>query len=218
MSKTKSKSLKQIASQFSKEMWEVVDFVDMVLKAPNWPSSERKRNRYLKILVELVYCRIVDRYLIHLSEILNSLFLNVPTMLKSNDKIDLEFVLNHKSLDDLVAALVEKKVMDLSFRGMREVARFFEDRLKMPLFNKEEDLKAVILAVEIRNLFTHNRGIVNRAFKSRAPWFECELDTYVNVVTDHLYSQHAALLIRSGEELGARVEEKFTRHTQAEHP
>jgi hypothetical protein len=51
------------------------------------------------------------------------LFTLRPEMLKSNEKVEVQFILEHGSLDELIASITERKVTDLAYKGMKELAR-----------------------------------------------------------------------------------------------
>ena len=161
------------------------------------------------LLANLFYCRIVDTFLVFLSDFLTQLFRVKPEMLRSNEKVDLAFILEHQTMDTLLGSLIERKVTTMAFEGMRTVSRYFDQRLNLPLFSTEEELETAILAVEIRNLFTHNRGIVNRLFRERVPRFKCEIDDTINIVTKGLYGSHASLFMKTAAELSTKASEKF---------
>lgn len=145
------------------------------------------------LLHELAYCYIVDRFLIFISCVVTRVFSCKPETLRSNEKVDIAFVLQHQSMDDLLASLVERKVLDLSFKGLSGVAQYFEDRLGVPLAETEDQLRTAILATEIRNLIVHNRGTVNRLFQSRVPFFPCAIGQRIN--PSEFFHEHAGLFL-----------------------
>jgi hypothetical protein len=130
-----------------------------------------------------------------------------PETLRSNEKVDIAFVLQHQSMDDLLASLVERKVLDLSFKGLSGVAQYFEDRLGVPLAETEDQLRTAILATEIRNLIVHNRGTVNRLFQSRVPFFPCAIGQRIN--PSEFFHEHAGLFLTLIEQLAKRIATKF---------
>lgn len=95
-------------------------------------ETNRTFAKHSSLMIELCYCRIVDTFLTFLSDFLVHLFKLRPEMLKSNEKVDVAFILEHNSLDTLLSSIIERKVISLSFEGMRAIARYFDDRLKFP--------------------------------------------------------------------------------------
>ena len=92
--------------------------------------------------------------------------------------------MEHLRAGDLVAAIVERKVNELSYQGMNDLYRFFDEKLKLPLCTNPDDFKRVALLNDIRNVITHNRGIVNQIFKQKQPNYPAELGSQI-VFKDH---------------------------------
>jgi hypothetical protein len=55
-------------------------------------------------------------------------------------------------LEELLAYVVERRVNDLSYRGMRSLAAYLADRLGFKLFTDAGSLEAAIYAIESRNV------------------------------------------------------------------
>jgi hypothetical protein len=159
--------------------------------------------------MELCYCRIVELFVNYLGDTLVYLFQNRPQMLKSNDKIDVDFILEHTTFEDLINSLIERKVIELSFKGMDTLAKYFTDRLKLTIFTTDSDLRTAILAAEVRNLFIHNQGLVNRHFMERVPFFTCSLGQRIDLVKDGLYLDLTNCLIIAANTLSVSVATKF---------
>lgn len=173
-----------ITARFGNDITELLNFQELFLGAC---VQNPKLGFHLQLVIELAYCRFVDRYLLHVSEVLTALFTLRPEMLRSNEKVEIQFILEHTSMEELVKALIERKVTALAFEGMRKLAHYFDGHLKIPLFDTDEQLEVGVLAVELRNLFTHNQGVVNRLFKQRVPGFDCTLGERLNLI-DAKYS------------------------------
>ena len=62
--------------------------------------------------------RHVENFLNYLSSLLNEIFIQRPEILKSSEKIDLEIVLGHSSIEDLVQTIAERKVENLSYKSL----------------------------------------------------------------------------------------------------
>lgn len=119
-------------------------------------------------LLEMLLSRGVDNYLAYVSDLLASIFTIRPDTLKSeNEKVSLELVLSHTSMDTLVQALAERRVDQLSFKGMRKLSTYLSNQLAFDLFDTKDTAEAIVEIVEIRNIIAHNRGIVNKIFVSR---------------------------------------------------
>jgi hypothetical protein len=109
----------------------------------------------------------------------------------------------------LIAAIVEKKVNELSYHGMKDVTEFFEKKLGLQLFTDRDDLFKAALHVDIRNLITHNRGIVNRIFQQRQPTFPAELGTSIVFKNDREVGEIIGWFVYCARQLDWRAAEKF---------
>jgi hypothetical protein len=82
------------------------------------------------------------------------------------------------------------------------------------LFTKKADLAKAALSVDIRNVITHNRGIVNRLFINRNPQFAEDLGK--RVVLDEQESREMLSTLGYGaRQLDLRAIKKFRLETIA---
>lgn len=136
---------------------------------------------HLQLFLQMMLCRSVDNFLTYLSELLSVIFRTRPEMLKSNETTRLDLILQFKKMDDLISALVEKRVTDLAYQGMRDLSKDLSRKIGFDLFEREEDLARAVRIIEVRNLIVHNRAIVNRLFLSRLPDFTASLGDRVDL-------------------------------------
>src|SRR5579862_1032313 len=92
-------------------------------------------------------------------------------MLQPDKQMTYRFCIEHHIAGDLISAIAEKTVMELTHQSLDVLAKYFERKLNLVLFTKKADLAKAALTVDVRNLITHNRGIVNRLFMQRNPRF-----------------------------------------------
>src|SRR6266511_3891545 len=78
-----------------------------------------RSNRHL--VLQMAVQRSVDNYLTYLSELLALLFRTRPETLRSSETVPLEEVLRHMSMDELIAALAERRVERLAYLGMADL-------------------------------------------------------------------------------------------------
>lgn len=122
---------------------------------------------YGRFIGELMLCRGVDAYLNYISELLALIFRTRPETMKSGEMVRIDSVLEHTSMQDLIAALAARKVHDLSYQGMENLASYLDSKMGFNLFGDASGLRNAVSVVEARNLIVHNRGIVNEVFVSR---------------------------------------------------
>lgn len=126
--------------------------------------DELRRNRL--ILISMLHVRMIDNYFCYLTGILREAFCSRPEILRTSEKIELAEVLSFQSIDDLIVHLVDRKVYELSYKSLVDLDDYFQDRLGIRLVPIEQQ-KALVEAVETRNLIVHNRGIRNKRYCSR---------------------------------------------------
>jgi hypothetical protein len=111
--------------------------------------------------------RLVDNFLCYLSEVIQTVMLKRPELLRSGETIKIEEVLRFSSYKDLVSYLADKKINDLSYGGIKGIAAFLDERTGCALTVGDEEWKLLTVAIELRNIYTHNRGVVNDLFLKR---------------------------------------------------
>lgn len=115
-----------------------------------------------------MYCaRLVEGFLTYLADLLTFVFNSNPAMFQTDQAFDAKFILGFASMEDLRAAIVERKVTSLAMDSLAELAKYFNKVFKFELFAKTYQLEAVQELIEIRNLVVHNRSIVNRTFRQK---------------------------------------------------
>jgi hypothetical protein len=169
---------------------------------------------HTQYLSQMTFCRGVDSFLVYITDLLTMIFEARPEILKSKQQmVSVDFVLEHLAAEDIIPALVERKVNELSYLGMKDVADFFQKKLHLPLFTDEADLVKATIYVDMRNLITHNRGIVNRIFKQRQPAIPAAIGTQIEFEDDSKVGEILGFLVYCSRELDARAATKFNLKT-----
>ena len=92
---------------------------------------------------------------------------------------------------------------------MKKLSNYFQKEHKLPLFGTAEELEVGVTAIEIRNLFVHNRGILNRVFKERATSLSCTIGEPLGLLDGDLVLKHAGTLLQSVNRLQVEIMDKF---------
>jgi len=171
-------------------------------------GATRKLSIYYRLLTEMAFCRAVDNYLIYLTDLLELIFLARPEALRSKEEVRLDFVLAAPTRAKLIKALFDRKVNQLSYQGMRDLAVFLSERLSFELFDRAASLSRAILLVEIRNVVTHNRGIVNDTFLRRVPDSQFPTGKQIKMSIGEV-KDHIAFLAKSVSVIESRAHDKF---------
>ena len=119
---------------------------------------------YDSLVLELILCRAVDGFLVYVAELMALVYTARPETMKSAETLRLDLILENETMEELIAVLVDKRINDLAYKGMRELSRYLSDKLGLQLFGSQKDLERAADIIEVRNLVVHNRGIINRTF------------------------------------------------------
>lgn len=165
---------------------------------PERGPTKQQMDKFVRLMLELQITRTVDQYFAYVADLLTAVFLARPEALRSSEKVDVEFVLRHDTMEELVAALGERRVERLAYAGLRELAESVEERPGLELFASEDDLLRGVRIVEDRNLIVHNRGIVNKTYKRKVPSSTKAVGkrlglNYADVLADIDFLKHSAL-------------------------
>ena len=133
------------------------------------------------VLDEMVFCRGVNSFLTYLADLMTLIYEKYPKKLPSNKQTTYGFCIEHHMAGDLMSALAEATVMELTHQNLDALAKYFKRNLDLVLFTKDTDAANAALCVDIRNIITHNRGIVNRFFIQRNRRFANDLGKCVVV-------------------------------------
>jgi hypothetical protein len=130
------------------------------------PVSRRLR-QFGAFQSENMCIRLVDNFLSYLSASLQAILLKRPEMLRSSETARLEDVLKFTRFKDLISFLADRKINELGYGGLQGIEEFVVERTGLKLVANVETRALLLVAVELRNIYTHNRGIVNDLFLRR---------------------------------------------------
>lgn len=124
-----------------------------------------KRLRSFNVFIsQSMIIGLVDNFLCYLSEIIQLCMISKPDVLKSSEQVIIEDILRFSSMDEIVEFLVERKVNELSYGGVDKLNEFCRSRLGLAIWQCDEERDLLKVAIELRNICSHNRGVVNRIF------------------------------------------------------
>jgi len=123
------------------------------------------------VLGEMVFCRSVNSFLTYLADLMTLIYEKYPKKLPSDKQTTYRFCIEHHMAGDLISALAEKTVTELTHQNLDDLAKHFEKNLDLVLFTKAAQSANAGLCVDIRNIVTHNRGFINRFFIQRNPQY-----------------------------------------------
>jgi hypothetical protein len=211
--------------QFEAYLWKMIVTVDYgkggtapasMPGDPILPESAvgQMKFKHSQYLAEMEFCRAVNSFQTYLAELLTMIFEARPETLKSKKKmVSREFCVEQYAANDLISALAEQTVNELAYQSLKDLADFFNETLHLPLFMDEKDLEAAALNVDIRNLITHNRGIVNRFFLQRHPDYPAQIGARIVFANDGDVGALLGTFVYFARQLDLRAIEKFKLET-----
>lgn len=140
---------------------------------------------HLQFFYEIILARHIENYLVYLSSILNEIFIKRPETLKSSEKVEVETILSHSSLEGLIQSIAERKVNELSYKSIEDLNKYFTDKFNINIANPDE-ISIIIDAIETRNISVHNRCIVNKRYFSKTGKEDFEIGTLRKLSSEDL--------------------------------
>jgi hypothetical protein len=164
---------------------------------------------YRALMFQMMYTRAVDNFLAYVSELIALIFRTRPDTLKSNATVRLETILQFKAMDDLISALTERRVQDLSYKGMKTLSEYLSKRLAFELFIRRDSLERAVEIIEFRNLIVHNRALVDSVFVERMPKYADRIGKTLDVEDEHELPDTLEFLSASALDIDKRASQKF---------
>ncbi|HXA39136.1 MAG TPA: hypothetical protein VNW53_09060 [Phenylobacterium sp.] len=139
----------------------------------------------------------VNNFLCYFSEAIQAAMAKRPEMLRSSATMRVDEVLTFRRRSELVAYLVDRQVNELSYGGLLRMEEYMRDRLGIEPFITEDSRSLMIVAIELRNVHTHARGIINDLFLGRVKEhmgfkfvrgrrFHVDLDEFANIMSNNI--------------------------------
>jgi hypothetical protein len=189
-------------------------------------ATTREHQRFILLLRETALTRSVDNFLAYLSDLLAEIFKARPETLRSSEQVKVADVLSHESLDAFIESHAEDRVEALAQGGFVKLSRYFDGYLGFDLFHEVES-HAVADLIGYRNVYVHNRGIINRTFLSRVSEPErFKLGEYLALNTEEIMADPLDAIVASVDgraadkwglprPFGAQDVETYARRSQA---
>jgi hypothetical protein len=136
----------------------------------------RKLSEFSGINSKNIAANSAEAFLWYVSNIIQSAIRKRPEMMKSNETIRIEEVLNFSTRRELVNYLIDRKINSLSYGGLKQIEKYFDETLGVALFEDDRTRMLLRVFIEIRNIQAHNRGYINSLFLERVGSSLAELD------------------------------------------
>lgn len=163
----------------SDEVLDIHEVLKEYNELPNKGNGDRVAyyGRHIDDLCRNIFVSGMDSFMWYLSHIVQLVMRQYPSILKSSETIKFEEIVDLPDRSALINYIVDKKVTELSFGGLRDILKYLSDRMNIETPVEADGFNAMNALVELRNIAVHNRGYVNRLFLSRVkenPLFEAD--------------------------------------------
>ena len=121
-----------------------------------------------RLLIELMFSNAVDNFKTYIADIILLCVSKKPNLLFGKT-LDAKSIFQTDDINELRAALIEKHVAELSYGNIDDLIKFVKDRMGLDTLQKSKITpKRLNRLIQIRNIITHNRGIVNSLYITRS--------------------------------------------------
>lgn len=126
-------------------------------------SKSKRDNPKGKILLRLLFSSIADNFEIYLANLIYEIYLACPNTLVSNGQVTVQEVLSCSDMNEFINFVAQKKIEKLN-RGSIET--FIGDNKSIKIFEVLNDCEKCEIKniLQIRHLFTHKNGIIDKKF------------------------------------------------------
>lgn len=133
----------------------------------NPDATKKELRKYAAVLSRNLNVESANSLLCYFSEIVQSAMEKRPELLKSGQQVQLDEIFSFNNRRELISYLIDKQVNSLSYGGILQIEEYLKNRLGIDVFAGEDQRNLIKIMIEVRNIQSHNRGIVNRIFLSR---------------------------------------------------
>lgn len=134
---------------------------------------------YEEHLCSMIYVSSIDNLTIYFKEILSEVVSAKPQILKSKETEQLDFILEHDSMEDLINSISDKKIEELFYKGIEDIEKFFKSRLNIDIFKTKQAKDNINRLIKQRNLTVHNRRKVSKDFARQFPDLKNSIGQYL---------------------------------------
>jgi hypothetical protein len=127
-------------------------------------SKDHSPSSFNHLRNEMFHCRNIEAFQHYLSSMLMEVYINRPETMRSSEMIQIEEVLRHGNMTELIYRLAERKINNLSYRGFNEMFSYLKESLGLAISPDQETISTIREAIEVRNIIVHNGCVINSMF------------------------------------------------------
>ena len=159
-----------------------------------------------KVLIEqILFASAVDNFNCYLSEALVEVLNKDPRPL-SGKKFDAKEAFNFENIDDLRKRILEKFIADLGYQKIDVLVEFLEKNFGVKSLSNWLTKLRLNRLIQIRNIITHNRGIVNKTYLYKS---SSKRDVETSKVWVQGITKPASYLLGLATKVDRELEQKF---------
>jgi hypothetical protein len=177
--------------------------------APDTSYAFTRVRTYGYLLSRNLVTTMVNNFSSYLSEVIQAVVSKRSEVLRSSEKLSTEEILQFTRVADIVAYMADKKVNELSYGGLREIDRFIGERLGLQLFASDDERQLLTIFIELRNITTHNRGIVNDLFIKRVGTSKLQKFSFTLGKRHHVDFDEFMILAKNAMEVATRLDQQL---------
>jgi hypothetical protein len=116
-------------------------------------------------MLEMLVCKNVDAVDYYEAQMLRKSFKQRPELMRASEySVQMSTVLQSSNIDEIILKVVERKVQELSYKGLAEIINYLNATFKLKFDSKSPDYQEALEVFYARNIFVHNGGIVNEIY------------------------------------------------------
>lgn len=121
-------------------------------------SAYSQMNQHAAVLDGMLFCRGVNSFLTYRADLMTLIYEKYPKTLPSNKQVTYKFCIEHHMANDLISALGEKTVRELTHQNLDALGKYFQKTLDIPLFKNEAQVANAANAANAAWIFAISCG------------------------------------------------------------
>lgn len=167
-------------------------------------SAEKVRLMCLEIMI----CRNVEVFDYYISQMLRIIFTQRPEILKASDhSILMSEVLQCTDITEIIQRVSEKKIQELSYKGLSDIIKYLNSSLKLGFDEKIPQYQDALEVFQARNIIVHNSSIINEVYLQKTNRKDIKIGEKYPLTENYFVRATGSLVV-----FGARLDEKFVSH------
>ena len=132
-------------------------------------GSSHDRFSDVDLTLQLFYCRHVDNFQIFLEELLRTILTRQPGLLRRGEPVPMDEVLSHTTMESFIETSIDRHIHRLAYKSIQEFSQIIKEQTGFAFFQNAKIGGQVEKIFALRNLITHNYGIVNQLYLAKYP-------------------------------------------------